>query len=331
MTSEEKRASIRAQRLPIQMTEDEIEALRVQVQGALTSDPTLRPTALAAELGVPSSTFELWLSRKYQGRNDQVGMRVRQGWLVREERLAVRAQVPAAPAFTFTQSAIEFLEILAHAHHLPDIVTVTGAAGIGKSSAACHYTAQNYGSVWKIVASPAVIRPRAVLDELARTMGFVEFGALHKLQHLLIMKLRGTHALVIVDEAQHLQPAALDALRALHDQAGVGLALLGNETVIGKIDGGQRKPEYAQLYSRVGRRLTRKKLRKGDAPALLDAAQVDDEDVRKLLVGVAERPGALRGMVKTLRMAQMLAAREQAPLDARHIGIADANLMGGAA
>lgn len=328
MTTDEKRAATRVRRQPIQMSDEDIQVLRLQVQGAMSADPTLRLTAFAAELGVPASTFELWLTGKYQGRNDQIGMRVLQGWRVREDRLAVRAQVPDAPGFTLTPTAIEFLEIFSHAHHLPDMVAVTGAAGIGKSSAACHYTAQNFGSVWKIVASPAVIGPRAVLDALARVMGLVEFGALHKLEHLLIMKLRGTHALIMVDEAQHLQPAALDSLRALHDQAYVGIALLGNETVVGKIDGGQKKPEYAQLYSRVGRRLTRKGVRKGDAPALLDAAQVDDEEVRGMLNGIAARPGALRGMVKTLRMAQLLAAREQVPLEARHVTIADANLSG---
>jgi len=328
MTTEEKRAATRARRMPVLMSEGEIEELRVLVRGSMTADPSLRQTALAAELGVPASTFDMWLNGKYPGRSDQVAMRVLQGWKVREDRLAVRAQVPAAPGFTLTPSAIEFIEIFSHAHHLPDMVAVTGAAGIGKSSTACHYTAQNFGSVWKIVGSPAVIGPRAVLDALARAMGLVEFGALHKLEHVLIMKLRGTNALLIVDEAQHLQAAALDALRALHDQAGVGIVLLGNETVIGKIDGGQRKPEHAQLYSRVGRRLTRKGVRKGDAPALLDAAQVDDEEVRSLLTGIAGRPGALRGMVKTLRMAQLLAGREQVPLEARHVAIADANLTG---
>lgn len=317
----------RPRKVEVQMTEDEIEALRAEITDCMSRDSSLTLNGVAQEIGVPAPTLGLWMSRKYPGRSDLVGMRVLNGWKLRIERMAVRAQAPEAPGFTLTPSAVEFLELFAHAQHLPDMVVVTGTAGIGKSSAACHYTRQN-AAVWKIVASPAVIGPRAVLDELARCMGIVEFGALHKLQHVMITRLRKTNALIIVDEAQHLQPVALDLLRAFHDQAEVGIALLGNEVVLGRIDGGQRKPEFAQLYSRVGRRLTRKGVRRGDAPALLDAGQIEDEEVRALLEGIARRPGALRGMVKTMRMASLLAAREKVPLSPRHVTIADTNLTG---
>ena len=45
-------------------------------------------------------------------------------------------------------------------------------------------------------------------------------------------RVRGTHGLLIVDEAQHLDTRALEVLRGLHDQAGIGLALMGNEIAL---------------------------------------------------------------------------------------------------
>ena len=294
---------------------------------ALMADTGLSGTELAKQLGMKQATFSLWLSGKYTGRNDVQGAVVKAGLQLRAEREAVRAVVPEAPGFTNTPSAREFLEIFAHAQHLPDFGVVTGAAGIGKTSAACHYTRTTAG-VWKITASPSVIGPRALLDEFARAMEIRDRLALHKLHHAIVQKLRGTNALLIVDEAQHLQPQALDELRGLHDQAEIGVVLLGNEVVLGKIDGGMRKPEYAQLYSRVGRRLTRKAVRNGDAEALLNASDIDAEDVRGMLAAIARRPGALRGMVKTLRLAQLVAAKEKMALSVRHVELADKSLGG---
>ena len=46
----------------------------------------------------------------------------------------------------------------------------------------------------------------------------------------------------------------------------------------------------------------------GDTDMLLDAWHVQGEPQRALLRKIAKKPGALRGMTKTLRLASMLAA-----------------------
>ena len=312
---------------PIQMQESEIEALRQQCREILKAS-NMSGARLAAELNVKAVTFAAWLNGKYAGRNDLQGLLVRTGLQQRSDREKVRAVAPPAPTFTLTPSAGEFLEIFAHAQHLPDFAVVTGAPGIGKTSAACHYARSTLG-VWKITCSPTVTVPRAVQDEFARAMGLTNRMALHAMHHVMVQKLRGTNGLLIVDEAQHLKPDALDELRSLHDQAAVGVVLLGNEAVLGRMRGGNGttpRPEFAQLSSRVGRRLTRKGTRAGDAAALLNASEIDDEDVREMLVAISRRPGALRAMAKTLRLAQLVAARDQVALNTRHIDLADRSL-----
>lgn len=312
---------------PIQMQESEIEALRQQCREILKAS-NLSVARLAAELNVTAVTFAAWLNGKYAGRNDQQGMLVRSGLQQRADREKVRAVAPAAPAFTMTPSAHEFMEIFAQAQQMPNIGVITGAPGIGKTVAACHYT-RNTRGVWKITCSPTVAMPLAVQREFARALGLTNRMAPHEMHHVMVQKLRDTNGLLIVDEAQHLRPDAVDELRSLHDQAQVGLVFMGNEAVLGRMRGGNGttpRPEFAQFSSRVGRRLTRKATREGDAAALLNASEIDDEDVREMLVAISVRPGALRTMAMTLRLARLIAARDQVALNAKHIEIADRNL-----
>jgi DNA transposition AAA+ family ATPase len=302
----------------------DIEALRAEIRALLEAEPSLTVERLAQEIAVPMGTLTVWIGGRYAGREDLVGQRVREGLKLRAERQQLRAVAPAEVQFVETPGALEFLEVFTLAQHLPDMAVVVGAPGIGKSMAAQHYAATT-PAVYRIIASPAVIGPRAVLDEVARAMGLLPQGALHNLQNDIIRRLRHTGALLIVDEAQELQPAALNQLRALHDQAGVGIALLGNETVMSRVDGGGR-PEFAQLSRRVGRRLLRKGLRAGDAAAVLDAAEIEDAEMRRLLMAVAKRPGALGVMRKVLTLARIAASRAGEELSARHIELADASL-----
>lgn len=78
-------------------------------------------------------------------------------------------------------------------------------------------------------------------------------------------RLKGTQGLLIVDEAQHLSAGAIDQLRAVHDRAEVGLALLGNEEVWSRIDGGGRKAQ-AQLNDTQSERSQQVELTKAGSP-----------------------------------------------------------------
>jgi DNA transposition AAA+ family ATPase len=195
---------------------------------------------------------------------------------------------------------------------------VVGAPGVGKSSAACHYT-RNHPNVFKVVAHPILSSPKALLEELSRVIGSYQGGALHRVQRGLISKLRGTGALIMVDEAQHLTPVALDQLRSIHDEAEVGVVLLGNPAVYGRLEGQGRSAQFAQLFSRVGMRLSRPKPQKADVDALLDAWSIEGGTERALLHTIARKPGALRGMTKALKLAHMLAAVERTRPDVSHI------------
>ena len=144
---------------------------------------------------------------------------------------------------------------------------------------------------------------------------------------MVVRKLVNLQALLIVDEAQHLSSQALDQLRAFHDLAQCGIALLGNHSIFRRLEGGTRSADYAQLFSRVGMRLDRKKPHSDDIEALLDGWAIEDKSVRRVARAVARRPGALRAMTKVLRQAHLRANADGGPVSEAHM-IAAARQLG---
>ena len=66
-------------------------------------------------------------------------------------------------------------------------------------------------------------------------------------------------------------------------------------------------------------RLRRPKPYRDDIEALLDAHDVTGDPERRLLKAVASKPGALRAMVKTIRVARMLAQVAGEEFTADHV------------
>jgi DNA transposition AAA+ family ATPase len=162
----------------------------------------------------------------------------------------------------------------------------------------------------------------ALLGSLAHELRVTEVGRQDRIARLIKQRLIGTRALIIVDEAQHLSTEMLDQLRAFHDQAEIGIALVGNSAVIGRLEGGRRSSEYAQLYSRVVMRLNRREPKRADVEALMDAWSVEDAEVRKALRAVAKQGGALRSCNKAFLLAQMVASNEGRTLSAEDVQLA---------
>ncbi len=75
-----------------------------------------------------------------------------------------------------------------------------------------------------------------------------------------------------------------------------------------QLTGGQRQAGFAQLFSRVAKRVRLSRAKDADVLALLDAWRIDDAEARQLCLGIGRRPGALRGLSQTLRLASMFAA-----------------------
>ena len=289
------------------MTEAEIDAIRTAFLAA-SAEEKLFTNGAAAVIGVGASTLAAWKIGKYPGNNSSVARDV-QRWLDgRGAKTRLQAIVPAL-GFVPTPTSLTFIDCLKQAQYIADMVVIACAAGVGKTTSCRHYQ-DTHPQVWMMTADPSTTSALRVMARLCDTLGVRELSAAARPQRA-IGKMAGSGGLLIVDEAQHLSIQALEQLRFVYDQAGVGLALVGNQDVWSGVDGGGRKSHMAQLFSRVGMRVVETRAKRRDADALLDAMGVDDEAVRKLLRVIARKPGALRGMVKVLRVARMRASQSE--------------------
>jgi DNA transposition AAA+ family ATPase len=301
------------------------EALRTRVRDYVSQNSTSYK-AVATLVGSAESTFTAWVANKYKGDNEGVENKVRR-WLRNEQ--AVRAHqslLPSQLGFVRTPTAMKFISTLEYAQAMPEVVVISAVAGVGKTSSLKHYQATR-SNVHLLTSEPSLSSHSKMMEYLREILGIPE-TARHQVSRAVAAKLADTKALLIFDEAQHMAPKCLDQIRSVFDRAGVGIALVGNEEVWGRIHSGGRKNGSSQLYSRVGMQVTVMAPTPKDIEAMLDAAGIVDKKCRALLMTIGMKPGALRGMTKTLQAAHLAAAGGGQDLDERHITIAWNRRMG---
>lgn len=292
---------------------DPVARVREAARAAITADRLSQKQAASA-CGVPEGTFGPWLANKYPGDSARVAAQV-QVWLdAREERRAMRAAPARDPGFVLTRTAERILYALDHAQHVPDIAAIAAVPGTGKTRA-CEEQRRRRPNVVLATMRPSSSSVPATLAAVLEAAGEPEAkGTPQALRRRLLERLsRGSDTLVIVDEAQHLSLKAADELRSLHDGAGIGLALVGDQHLMTIFQ------SAAQLVSRVGMRHKQAKALVEDVDTLAAAWGVEGREALAFCREIARRSGALRQMVKTIKLADRLAAAQEQPRGVEHL------------
>ncbi len=267
-------------------------------------------TLIAREAGVGKASLNRWFKGTYEGDNQGIELKVARWIDTFRIRSLEQEMMPAAPEWANTPTARRVLSALKYAQFAVDVSVIYGAAGLGKTAAARRH-AELAPNTWIATMSPATSSVVPALEEIAYAVGLREVnGGGARLQRAIIARLTGTRGLLIIDEAQHLSVAALDAVRALHDAAAIGLALVGNEAVYARMTGGNRAAYLDRLYSRIGKRVRLTRATAEDVTALTNAWSLRDPALRRALTEIARRPGALRSVTKVLRLATFNARGE---------------------
>jgi DNA transposition AAA+ family ATPase len=282
---------------------------------------------VARESGISATSLTQLLGGSYAADPRRMTGKLAQ-WLAGLRERSAQPRLPEAPDWAATPTGDRIIAALGYAQMAGDIAVVYGGAGTGKTSAAREYQ-RRYSSVWLATMSPATAGVTTALEEVCLAVGITELpGGGARMQRALIARIADTRGLLIVDEAQHLSVAALDALRALHDATGVGIALLGNELLYGRMTGGARVEWLDRLHSRIGRRLRVSRAAREDVTVLAQAHGVTDAAAVKVLYAIGAQAGALRGVSKAVRLARMMAVAREEEVGKEHLVAAWRDLTG---
>ncbi|EBV5175636.1 DNA transposition protein [Salmonella enterica subsp. enterica serovar Carmel] len=258
---------------------------------------------IARESGVAAGTLSAFVNNKYNGDNERVAQTL-QRWLENYHRAA---ELPEPPRFVETQTVRQIWTSMRFASLTESIAVICGNPGVGKTEAAREYRRTN-NNVWMITVTPSCASVLECLTELAFELGMNDAPRRKgPLSRALRRRLEGTQGLVIIDEADHLGAEVLEELRLLQESTRIGLVLMGNHRVYSNMTGGNRTVEFARLFSRIAKRTAINKTKKADVKAIADAWQITSENERELLQQIAQKPGALRILNHSLRLAAMTA------------------------
>ncbi|ECZ0079918.1 AAA family ATPase [Salmonella enterica subsp. enterica] len=285
------------------MTQLNHDDLRGQLR-TLIDNQDVTGAQLARETGQSQAAVSQYLNGKYRGDNDAVA-RALTVWL--DARNSAQTALPVIPDYVETPTAAKITAALLYAQLTHTIALIYGNPGVGKTQALKQYAATG-NNVWLLTASKSRSNELETLYELALAMGITDApyqrGALSR---LLRRRLRDTNALIIIDESDWLNYDAIEELRILQEDCGIGLAFAGNHRVYDRLTGGSRAVEYARLFSRVAKKIVINGSLTADVDAYLDAWRVTGRDERALLHAIAKRPGALRGLSHVLPLAAIYA------------------------
>lgn len=179
---------------------------------------------------------------------------------------------------------------------------VTGDPGVGKTKAVMKFAADNPTSCVRITAGACTRSTRAILKEMARCLGLTLSQASDDMYHSIINKLHDG-MVIVVDEAQHLTYDSMEAVRQISDyfdERGqtCGVVLVGNDGIVQKLNGIKTANKFRQTNGRSWQNQEIHTTHISMDDIKLVFPMFEDEDVLKLLLGIAQADYGLRAAVK---------------------------------
>ncbi len=290
----------------------DVEELRIWASGYKDHhQPPLSWKAFGAQVGIPDGTLQPWCKGNYQGDNERIARTIfkfRQTLHARNEQSAM---VPVDPGYFETETSRRIQTLLKIAHMGRITIAATGP-GTGKTMASEDYMAKAQ-PVWRATMEPTSKTVNSMCVAVQRCLGVeVKYLWAHGISTMIADRFRGRRGLLIIDEAQHLEWAAFEQIRAWHDSTGVGICFLGNEELLARIENGRQRDAFGRLNSRIAQRHVQRLPLAEDVIAFCDAWQLHDPGIRKYLNQIALTPGVggLRECKMIVEAATYLAVSE---------------------
>lgn len=280
---------------------------------------------LAKVIGSPSGTLSSFGGGTYTGRNENVAEAVFKYFQHQAMQAEIKGEIPDAPGFIETETARKLISILTWAQRGRLNVAAMGP-GTSKTITAEHYRDCN-PNVWLVTLTPSLSGINTMQIAVMQAMGQRDArGTPQALSQRIMDVMRNSRGLLIIDEAQHVSEKAVEEIRSWHDNTGCGIAFLGNDGILNRFEGGSRRANFAQLYSRISYRHIQALPTAGDVRALVEAWGIYDKAMGDYLTREGRKAGGMRNVTRILELAMLLATGEGQPLSLSYLTDAWAQL-----
>lgn len=267
---------------------------------------------IARETSLSTATVSQFLNGTYNGDNEKTAAALIKYLKVAQEQIR---QTTTETFYRDLRNTVISMGAADYAHKKREIVLLSGAAGAGKTTALKHYVEETTGVIF-ITANSCMTSASAILGAITEKMGRTPKSKKQLLMKELVNALQGSNRLIIIDEADHLTFSALQALRNLNDEAGVGILLAGNDRIYNQMVCGVKSSEFDQLRTRIFARP--KVCNEYTVDEIKGIFGIDDLDSVKLLLEVAQAQ-SLRTARKMYNAAVELARMKKQPLKATYL------------
>lgn len=244
----------------------------------------LSQNQLAAKVGLSSAALSGYLNQNYKGSIENTERQLAEFLRIADEQAAAADQAGEySPCSSYVPTSIseDVYQSIRYAQVGHCMVVLHGDAGVGKSKGAQKFVEDHPGTAVLVKVEPCTCTLAGVIQTIATKLQVAGRNRMEQIMGI-HAKLDGTNCVLIIDEAQLLNYAALEQIRALNDdnpntgKRGVGIALIGNSDVYDRMHGRQQA-RFAQLFNRI------------QLPREYRCSKVTMADVEKLFPALASR------------------------------------------
>lgn len=278
---------------------------------------TTSKRALAKAIGINVGILIQYLKSDYNGNIEGVNSKIK-AYLER----AAKREKNSKDVIVETQTLKKIFKIIDLIHVMRKMGIVYGPAGLGKTTSAKTYIERTPGS-YLITALPDSKTVAGAITLIYHTL-FKEEPRVspRAARRMVVDRLKGSDAMIIVDDAHKLTNDAIEELRAIHDATECAFTLIGTEELLNRLIDPRAGRILAQTSSRLPiRRLFPLQPSKADLRAVCEVYGVNDKDIIARLADKGRR-GGLRLTVNQIKIANRLA--KGAPINMNHMLAAEA-------
>lgn len=271
-------------------------------------------------MNIPAGTIQPFCKGNYAGRNEDYARKILLFKQAEEGRANHKEGIPLNPGYFETPTSLRIRGLLAEAS-TGTITLGCFGPGLGKT-----VTAQDFlgrvSPAWMVTIDEVTSTTNAMIRAVEKGIGLnSRKNSSDAISGDIVDFLKKKRALLIIDEANHLERKALEQLRAWHDATKVGICLLGNEELIVRIEKGRERDAFARLNRRISERVVQNMPDEGDVIAFCDAWGLYDPGIRKLLTEVAMQAasGGLGECEQIITKASVIAQEDGGKLELAHV------------